>query len=317
MQPTRNTGRELLAVAVLVPSYRRPGDLLRCLGALAAQRHPADAVVVVLRTEDAESRELVAAQLALLPQLQTVLVEQPGQVHALNQGISTIDADIIAITDDDAAPRPDWLERICAIFAADARVGGVGGRDWVHHGDSVEVGDCTRVGQLRWYGRAIGNHHLGSGSPRSVEFLKGANMSYRRKALVPLRFDTRLRGRGAQVGNDMALSLAVRRSGWVLWYDPQVAVDHYPGVRHDEDLRNQVAYEACRNAAFNQALIVSEALGRRGAWIYLLWALAIGTRSEPGLVQLLRLLPAQRAQAFTRARAAVRGIVAGWRAARC
>jgi cellulose synthase/poly-beta-1,6-N-acetylglucosamine synthase-like glycosyltransferase len=236
-------------------------------------------------------------------------------VQALNSGLEAASGDIFAITDDDAAPRVDWLERIDAWFASDARIGGVGGRDWVHHGERLENSVRSVVGKLEWYGRCVGNHHLGVGGAREVDFLKGANMSYRRAAIGTLRFDTRLRGSGAQVHNDLGFSLAVRRSGWKLIYDPQVAVDHYPAERFDEDARRVASDSAYRNAAFNQALILCEALGRSRAWLFLMWAMTVGTRSAPGLLQLLRLYASEGSAALTKTRATLMGTAAGWRAA--
>jgi cellulose synthase/poly-beta-1,6-N-acetylglucosamine synthase-like glycosyltransferase len=302
-------------VTVLIPTYRRPGDLRRCLDAVAAQRRAADEVLAIVRLEDLESHAVLRDYAARLPGLRQIDVSPPGQVHALNSGLDAGNGDIVAITDDDAAPRADWLERIEQWFASDARIGGVGGRDWVHHGDRLDDSVRRVVGKLEWYGRCIGNHHLGVGGARQVDFLKGANMSYRRAAIGALRFDTRLRGSGAQAHNDLGFSLAVRRSGWKLIYDPQVAVDHYPARRFDEDARRVVSDVAYRNAAFNQALILCEALGKVRACVFLLWATSIGTRSAPGLLQLLRLYVSEGGAALTKTRATLKGTAAGWRAA--
>jgi cellulose synthase/poly-beta-1,6-N-acetylglucosamine synthase-like glycosyltransferase len=286
--------------------------LRRCLAAIVAQRRAPDEIVVVARVDDAESRAALAEFGA---RVRCVDVAGPGVVNALNAGIDAVTGDVIAITDDDAAPRLDWLERIAAIFAADPRVGGVGGRDWVHHGMRTEHGSRATVGKLQWYGRCIGNHHLGAGGPRAVDFLKGVNMSFRRAAIGDVRFDARLRGDGAQVCNDMAFSLAIRRRGWQLVYDPLVAVDHYPGERFDDDRRLAPLPSALRNAAFNEALVVSEDLGRAYSWLFCAWALAVGTRSAPGLLQVLRLYWPERARAIERVRAAMAGTFEGWRAA--
>ena len=140
-------------------------------------------------------------------------------------------------------------------------------------------------------------------------------MSYRHAAIAGLRFDTRLRGGGAQVHNDLAFSLAVRRNGWKVLYDPDVAVDHYPAARFDEDARRSVSHVAYRNAAFNQALILCEALGGARAWVFLVWATAVGTRSAPGLLQLLRFGLSERRAALIKTRATLAGTAAGWRAA--
>lgn len=307
--------QESFKVSVLVPSFRRPRDLGRCLDALKAQRRRPDEVVVILRAGDVESQTVIDERRSDSALLRKVLVSEPGVVHALNSGLDAISGEIVAITDDDAAPRPDWLERTLHSFAQDRAVGGVGGRDWVHHGERVESGMHPVVGKLQWFGRSIGNHHLGSGTPREVDFLKGANMSFRREAIHALRFDTRLRGSGAQVHNDMAFSLAVRLRGWKVIYDPAAAVDHYPGARFDEDQRGVISALAYRNAAFNYALIVSEVLGPVRSCAFLLWAVAIGTRSAPGLIQVVRLLGVEGHAALVKASASLAGTLAGWRRA--
>ena len=304
-----------LDVSVLVPAYRRPLDLERCLRALAGQSRRPQQVVVVVRDDDGETRAVAGAAAAWLPNLEQVVVTAPGQVHALNRGLAAARGDVVAITDDDAAPRPDWLARIVEIFAADARVGGVGGRDWVHHGGRIEDGVSLTVGQLQWFGRCIGNHHLGAGAPRDVHFLKGANMSYRRAAIEGLAFDARLRGAGAQVCNDMAFSLAVRRRGWRVVYDPLVAVDHYPAERFDDDRRDQVSFGAHCNAAFNQALVVCESLGPLRSLAFFCWAVAVGTRSTPGVLQFARLCASGPRNAARRTCAAIKGTFEGWQAA--
>ncbi len=273
-----------MRVAVLVPTYRRPEDLERCLVALAAQRRPADRVLVVHRPDDDASVGVVRDFAGRLP-LQAVFVERGGQVAALNAGLDRVVEEVVAITDDDAAPHPDWLERIEAEFARSPDVGAVGGRDFVAHELRP---DLPKVGVLTWFGKTIGNHHRGTGPMRDVDFLKGANMTYRTSALRGRRFDERLRGTGAQVHNDLGFSLGTRGAGWRVVYDPAIAVDHFPAERFDEDGRSERSLAAIENSGYNEALIVSEYLSpvRRAA--YRLWAFFIGTRQSPGVAQCLR-----------------------------
>ncbi len=182
-----------MIITVLIPTYRRPKDLMRCLEALKKQSRGPNEVLVVVRYDDTETWALLESiDLGSSP-LRTVTVKVPGQVAALNAGLGAARGDIIAITDDDAAPHPDWLARIEAHFQTDPKVGGVGGRDWVYHGDRLVDGAREVVGKVRWFGRVIGNHHLGVGGPREVDVLKGVNLSYRRVAIQGLHFDQRLR----------------------------------------------------------------------------------------------------------------------------
>lgn len=275
--------------------------------------------MLIVRDTDAETWTLLKSlSLDVLP-LHTVTVSIPGQVAALNAGLDSAQGDIIAITDDDAAPHADWLERIESHFLSDDCVGGVGGRDWVYHSHGLADGSREVVGRVQWFGRAIGDHHLGVGEPREVDIFKGANMSFRRRAIASLRFDERLRGTGAQVHNDMAFSLALKRTGWKLIYDPKVAVDHFEGKRFDEDQRKKDADQrkkfndiAVINAVHNETLILLEHLSPVQRAVFVVWAVFVGTRVSPGFLQWLRLYKSEGALVGQKLLASLRGRWQGW-----
>jgi glycosyltransferase involved in cell wall biosynthesis len=299
-----------MKLSVIVPSYRRPADLSRCLTALSKQTRPAEQVLVVLRSDDAETSETVRSFQDRLP-VEAVQVSISGQVHALNAGLARCSGDIVAITDDDAAPRPEWLARIEGHFAADPEIGGVGGRDWIYNDGVIELGDSKVVGTILWFGRVVGDHHRGAGPARDVDTLKGANFSFRMAAIKPIGFDTRLRGSGAQVHNDMLVSLAVKHSGWRLVYDPQVTVDHYLGRRHDHDQRGKLNRDATVDRAYNLRLAMNEIQPAWRRLAVLSWQFAIGTREAPGLVWLWR----HGLQGRKNILAVYRATMAGWRMA--
>lgn len=261
--------------------------------ALQEQTKPVDQVIVVVRDTDAETWQFLAQLNTENLPLHTVKVTEPGVVAALNAGLAAVEGDIVSITDDDAAPHPDWLERIAAYFICDSRLGGLGGRDWVHHGSKLEDESRPVVGQLQWFGRVIGNHHLGVGEPREVDILKGVNMSFRTQAIGQLRFDERMRGTGAQVHFEMAFTLTLKRAGWKIIYDPNVAVDHYPAQRFDEDQRNNFNEIAFINLVHNETLALLEHLPFIRRIVFLFWAVFVGTCDSLGLVQWLRFLPSQ------------------------
>jgi cellulose synthase/poly-beta-1,6-N-acetylglucosamine synthase-like glycosyltransferase len=290
-----------MKMTVLVPTFRRPDDLTRCLAALERQHRAPDEVVVVARPDDEATHACLREHLAArrLP-LVVAPVEVPGQVAALNRGLDAASGDVIAITDDDAAPHADWVQRIEAHFAADPKLGALGGRDWVHEKGGVLNGSRTLVGKVLASGKLIGNHHLGVGEAREVDMLKGANMSYRRAAIGALRFDTRLRGAGAQVHNDMAFSMSVKRKGWKLVYDPHVAVDHFPAERHDEDRRDAKTMAAIGNEAYNLHLVLRAhlpPLHRETAWW---WYTLVGTRVYPGFVHAVLALASRKSAQLSR-----------------
>lgn len=301
-----------MTITVLIPTYRRPKNLAFCLEALQKQTRLVDEVLVVVRDTDAETWTFLRAfNLDLLP-LHIVTVRNPGVVAALNAGLEAARGDIIAITDDDAAPHADWLERIETCFLSNGYLGGVGGRDWVYHGTQLEDGSSEVVGRVQWFGRMIGNHHLGIGGPREVDILKGVNMSFRRTAITRLRFDKRMRGTGAQVHFEAGFSLMLKRSGWKLLYDPKIAVNHYTAQRFDEDQRNKFNNVACVNLVHNETLVLLEYLPPLRRLIFLVWAVLVGTRDSLGFVQWLRFLPTEGVLAKQKLLASLRGRWQGW-----
>jgi glycosyltransferase involved in cell wall biosynthesis len=309
----------MMLITVLIPTYRRAPDLARCLTALQQQTRLADEVLVVVRDTDTETWEFLDSFNPGALSLRKVVVTVPGVVVAMNAGLDVAQGDIIAITDDDAAPRNDWLERIEAHFVADEQVGGVGGRDWLYLGTELQdatshPGASNVVGRLRWFGNLIGNHHIGEGEPREVDVLKGVNSSYRRILLKEIRFDEQLRGSGAQVHWELSLGLQCKEAGWKLIYDPAVAVDHYLGQRFDEDQRVfKFNPTALANAIHNQTFILLKHLNFPQRTIYLLWSFLVGTREAFGLIQWWRFLPSQGRLATQKWRASIDGHWLGWR----
>ncbi|WP_408466894.1 glycosyltransferase family 2 protein [Paraburkholderia fungorum] len=278
-------------VSVIVPTYRRTADLARCLAALDAQERHADEVIVIARHDDYATLDWLRTCEANRPDPRRwiMLVHKPGVVAACNLGIDSAGGDVLCFTGDDAAPHPDWVARIARAFGNNPALGGLGGRDIAHDHNAIAPGRKMPVGLVRWYGRAIGNHHIGYGAARKVQVLKGVNMAFRRDAIGTLRFDTRLRGTGAQVHCEMAFSLEIERRGWTLIYDPALLVEHFPARRGNEDARFTFNDAAFYNASFNLRLIMCEYLTPPGRWAFVVYATLIGDRTDPGFLRALSL----------------------------
>jgi glycosyltransferase involved in cell wall biosynthesis len=278
-------------ISVLVPTWRRPAALARCLDGLAAQGRPPSEVVVVVRSDDEASAEVVAARAHLPCAPRTVTLTRPGVVAAMNAGFESCTGDVVCVTDDDTVPRREWLERIAAHFEADLGLGGVGGRDFIHGLPGVDTEPRRLVGVVRPYGRLVGNHHLGVGGVRDVDVLKGANMAFRRAALEGVRADERLRGGGAQVHFEVAMCLAIKRAGWRLTYDPSVAVDHFPAARIGDDERLAPALPALANAVHNETYVLLRWLPAWKKPLAMAYGVLVGSRRAPGpLLALERML---------------------------
>jgi glycosyltransferase involved in cell wall biosynthesis len=282
-------------IGVLIATYRRSNDLTRCLAALQKQTHQADEVIVVVREDDTETRARFSTICSNHLPIRIVPVSVPGVVAARNAGLDACMTDIVAIIDDDTSPHIDWLSRVMQNFINDPALGGLGGRDRCFDGPAFDDNLEPVVGKIQWFGRTIGNHHRGFGELREVDVLKGANMSYRAKAIADVRFDSRLKGSGAQPSEDFCFSVAVKSRGWKLAYDPLAVVDHYASQR--AEVRHYVGVTAVNDAsvfrdfAYNQVISIWQALSPLRRAAFFVWSVLIGTGVFPGLIQAIRFTP--------------------------
>lgn len=117
--------------AVVVPTCRRPDRLGRCLDALEAQRFDRSAyeLIVVDDADDGSTRRLVEACAARsdLSIRYLAVVGTHGPAAARNLGWRSARGEIVAFTDDDCLPDPDWLASGVAALdgGADAATGRV------------------------------------------------------------------------------------------------------------------------------------------------------------------------------------------------
>src|SRR4051794_25678318 len=101
-------------ISVVVPTYRRPELLKRCLTALAAQSLPPSAFEVVIADDEPseETRKLVERWSESSDCIiRYVPVRGPhGPAAARNVGWHAARGEIIAFTDDDCIPQSQWLQ---------------------------------------------------------------------------------------------------------------------------------------------------------------------------------------------------------------
>lgn len=110
--------------AIIVPTYNRPEQLRRCLGALVSQDHPSFEVIIV---DDGSHMPLAEVCAPFAPKVRCIRQANAGPAAARNRGAASTKAGFIALTDDDCLPRSNWLACLHSAHAGiDARL--VGGR---------------------------------------------------------------------------------------------------------------------------------------------------------------------------------------------
>lgn len=167
-------------VSVVIATYRRPDLLRRCLLALCAQRIDPRGFEIIVADDGCERRiaELVAELAAHHPRIAlryVAVTRTQGPAGARNVGWRMARADIVAFTDDDTVPRPDWVcEGYIALAAAPA---------WSAAAGNVVVPMPTRPT----------DHERDTGGLAQAEFVT-ANCFVRRLALERVGgFDERFR----------------------------------------------------------------------------------------------------------------------------
>jgi len=193
-------------VRVIIPTFHRPRRLTRCLDALSRQSYPRDhfEVIVVDDGSGAPPRAEVETASA---QLDVDLVEQPhaGPAAARNTGAATASAALLAFTDDDCEPEPDWLERLEAASGGDpARVVGgltinaLGDNHYAAASHLVVERLLRHLNSSREQARFLASNNLAI--PRELfETVGGFDDSYRRPAAEDRDFCDKLLHSGARL----------------------------------------------------------------------------------------------------------------------
>ncbi|GAB4352827.1 MAG: hypothetical protein Fur0042_21430 [Cyanophyceae cyanobacterium] len=141
-------------VSVIVPIYNGVADLPDLLDGLLRQTYPADRVEFLLVDNNSRDRSFEvlkgaiarfgAARRSLRP-LQELAVQ--SSYGARNCGIRAAAGEILAFTDGDCRPEPQWIEQLVAAFG-DESVGMVAGEIRALPGDSLLERYAERQGVL-------------------------------------------------------------------------------------------------------------------------------------------------------------------------
>jgi len=271
-------------------------------------------VIVCVRDSDCETNgvlERSKRDSLLSTTLKIAVVQQPGSIPARAEGTRLAKGDIVCFTDDDSRPHPDWLERIEEHYE-DPQVGGVGGQDIVYlHGVKCKTDPRKAIGKVQWFGRLIGEHHQGSFETLEVDHLKSVNMSCRRKCLDP--FDESLIG-SVQLRDDTDISLTMKGKGFKIIYDPEIKVDHFPGVQFSRGGRGAVTEETVYELGFNSTYVLLKHLPPLRRFLFLIYFFGMGDTGSPGIVKGFELAAKNKSLGPLRFLVpATRGKLHGWR----
>jgi GT2 family glycosyltransferase len=230
-----------MKTSVIVPTRDRPAHLARCLEALAAQDLDRRAYeVVVVDDGGATDLEPLAARWRGHMDVRLVRRERAGgPAAARNAGLAAAGGDVVACTDDDCRPAPDWLSRMRK--AVRERPGCLAGGRTVN---ALPGNTCSSASQLivdlvyAYY----------NGDPRFPRFFASNNIAARTADLRALGgFDPQF-----STSEDRELCDRWRHAGLPLAYVPEAVVAHAHELSVGSFLRQHFGY-GCGAARFHHA----------------------------------------------------------------
>lgn len=278
------------ATSILIPSFKRPVALLRCLQSLEQQTNLPDEVIVVWQADDCATRD-AAEKFKRQTTLPVVIAHSPvkGITVAENVALSCAWGEILLLIDDDATAPPPWLERHLAYFEDDT-VGAVGGPadNYTPSNAPFPRREPKQIGRIMWYGRTIGNmydypNHWRRRPAIEVDHAVGYNLAIRRVAFG--RFEERLRPYWQKFETELCLQ--VSRRGYRILFDFGNVVNHYPTNTVYAPGRSGDLEVKVYNAAFNWAFVLSKHSPGYLTVPRLVYLLLIGSSSTPGIFSVL------------------------------
>jgi glycosyltransferase involved in cell wall biosynthesis len=238
-------------LSVVICSLNGAAGIARCLDALSAQQTDARLEIIVVDDGSADGTGDVAEA------RRAKVIRHPvnrGLAAARNSGVAAATAPVVAFLDDDCEPTPNWAASLLAAYE-DGAVGVGGpvapaGKPGFMLGYLIRNNPLTPLEldlarsesllyRLSLYLRAQWQPRLRTGR-REVYTLPGANMSFRREALLDVGgFDERFRF-GAE---DTDFCLRWRWAGRAgLVFDPDVAIRHHFVTTLPDSLRRSRTY---------------------------------------------------------------------------
>ncbi len=211
-------------VSVIIPVYNDPIRLKTCLQALEEQTYPKSSYEVIV--VDNGSDESIEPLVAEFCQAKTGYEDRPGSYAARNTGLSLAQGEILAFTDSDCIPAPDWIEKGVKHLLSVPNCGIVGGEVELffqepEHPTAVELYDTIMHLNQKMY-------------LKKKNFSATANLfTFKRVFDHVGYFDAALKS-----GGDQEWGRRVASSGYQLVYAADALVNH-PARHSFEQLRRK------------------------------------------------------------------------------
>jgi glycosyltransferase involved in cell wall biosynthesis len=212
-----------ISISLVICTRNRAQQLNTCLAYIAALNTSTPWELIVVDNGSSDSTSHVLREFARSASFPVIILNEPlaGLGRARNRGWRAAKGEIIAFTDDDCYVLPDFLDRVLEAFA-DPTMGYCGGRIKLY-----DISDCPitiNESTVPEFFPPNNYFHFATGG------IQGANMSFRRAALVDIGGFDNCFGPGARFNcEDGDACTRASFAGWWGAYAPGPTVLHAHG----------------------------------------------------------------------------------------
>lgn len=227
------------SLTVVICTYNRADLLKETLTAVRACSPPpaCDVQIVVVDNNSSDHTQAIVREAEAAPgyPIVSAIEHLQGKSYALNTALELSRGDVVALTDDDVLPAPDWLERIVEAFRRDSLVF-LFGKVLPRWGALPPPELLPRKARDIWGPLALIDYGDEPTRYTTARFRKlrlpiGANLAVRRDALERVggwRTDLGRVDNSLVCGEDRELCVRLFRSGlYEGLYDPNLIVHHF------------------------------------------------------------------------------------------
>lgn len=247
-------------VSVVIATRNRQRLLEQTLLALGQQTLGRDRIEILVAdngsTDGTAAAVAAAAAVVGAPCIRYLAVATPGKSHAVNRALELARGEVIALTDDDVRPEPQWLEALCTALS-DTGADFVAGRilpDW-------EVPPPAWMSPAMYGVLGIpdnGDERIAIDPQQQRVVPIGANMAVRASVVARiggLRTDLGKLEGTLRTGEDHEFFLRMLDAGCRGVYEPRARVRHWvPESRMDRGYCRRWLYQNGRDVARLEAL---------------------------------------------------------------
>lgn len=245
---------------IVICTKDRPDALSNALKSINLQTSLPNRILIVDSSSNSDTRNMINSHIITSNMNMKYIQSKPGLTFQRNRAIENLlsSTKIAHFIDDDVELLPDYLTEILSCFNRHPQALGVGGsiqnlpehilrlRNRLFGLDSVTEGKVLRSG--------VNVLNFAGSSDRSVDWLSGCSMSFRKEIFSQVRFDERRTGNGT--GEDVDFCLRIKNFGEIIW-TPSAKLYHF------QSPINRLNEEKNRVSGFkHRLLLANDGLGR-------------------------------------------------------